>query len=182
MQQNYHGLDSELKRGQLNQPHRILTRAKFFSSKYFFSEPIFWHEQLLSKKTTTKTYQKAKFFQESSCFFFNPQWLLRQKEWFIKILTLKIWLQLSLVRTILYELLDSSIQKNLDFQAVNPAAYQYQWEVSDPTGNNFYGAGEKREDSFTSGSYFVLLPDGRRQRVDYTVNGAEGYVATVTYD
>ena len=73
-------------------------------------------------------------------------------------------------------------KKNLDFQAVNPAAYQYQWEVSDPTGNNFYGAGEKREDSFTSGSYFVLLPDGRRQRVDYTVNGAEGYVATVTYD
>merc|ERR1712021_275158 len=62
------------------------------------------------------------------------------------------------------------------------AAYQYQWEVSDPTGNNFYGAGEKRDGAITSGSYFVLLPDGRRQRVDYTVNAADGYVATVTYN
>merc|ERR1719266_961412 len=62
------------------------------------------------------------------------------------------------------------------------AAYQYQWEVSDPEGNNFYGAGERRDGAITSGSYFVLLPDGRRQRVDYTVNAADGYVATVTYD
>ena len=72
---------------------------------------------------------------------------------------------------------------SLLFKAANPAAaYQYQWEVSDPEGNNFYGAGERRDGAITSGSYFVLLPDGRRQRVDYTVNGADGYVATVTYD
>merc|ERR1711997_1444710 len=67
-------------------------------------------------------------------------------------------------------------------EPVGPAAYQYQWEVSDPEGNNFYGHGEKRDGDFTSGSYFVLLPDGRRQRVDYTVSAATGYVATVTYD
>ena len=69
------------------------------------------------------------------------------------------------------------------FQApVNPAVYQYQYEVSDPEGNNFFGQGEKRDGAVTSGSYFVLLPDGRRQRVDYTVNGAEGFVSTVTYN
>ena len=67
-------------------------------------------------------------------------------------------------------------------QPVGPAAYTYQWEVSDPEGNNFYGHGERRDGDFTSGSYFVLLPDGRRQRVDYTVSAATGYVATVTYD
>ena len=68
------------------------------------------------------------------------------------------------------------------FQSPEAAQYQYQWEVSDPEGNNFYGHGERRDGLFTSGSYFVLLPDGRRQRVDYTVNGDEGFVATVTYD
>ena len=65
---------------------------------------------------------------------------------------------------------------------VAPAAYQYQWEVSDPEGNNFYGHGEKRDGDAISGSYFTLLPDGRRQRVDYTVSAATGYVATVTYN
>jgi len=70
-------------------------------------------------------------------------------------------------------------------QAVAPvgnAAYQYQYEVSDPEGNNFFGQGEKRDGAVTSGSYFVLLPDSRRQRVDYTVNGPEGFVSTVTYN
>ena len=65
---------------------------------------------------------------------------------------------------------------------VVPAAYQYQYEVSDPEGNNFYGHGEKRDGDIISGSYFTLLPDGRRQRVDYTVSAATGYVATVTYN
>ena len=65
---------------------------------------------------------------------------------------------------------------------VGPSAYQFQWEVSDEEGNNFYGHGEKRDGAFTSGSYFILLPDGRRQRVDYTVDGDNGYIATVTYE
>ena len=65
---------------------------------------------------------------------------------------------------------------------IGPSAYTYQWEVSDPEGNNFYGHGEKRDGALTSGSYFILLPDGRRQRVDYTVEGDSGYIATVTYE
>ena len=65
---------------------------------------------------------------------------------------------------------------------VSPSAYQFQWEVSDEEGNNFYGHGEKRDGAFTSGSYFILLPDGRRQRVDYTVDGDNGYIATVSYE
>ena len=32
------------------------------------------------------------------------------------------------------------------------------------------------------GVYYVLLPDGRLQKVAYTVDGENGYVAHVTYE
>ncbi|XP_047471424.1 proline-rich protein 3-like [Penaeus chinensis] len=32
------------------------------------------------------------------------------------------------------------------------------------------------------GSYYVLLPDGRLQKVAYTVNGDSGFVAEVSYE
>ena len=78
--------------------------------------------------------------------------------------------------------LGNTFKRQVSGHPVAPATYQYQYEVSDPEGNNFFGTGEKRDGAITSGSYFVLLPDGRRQRVDYTVNASEGYVATVTYN
>ena len=64
----------------------------------------------------------------------------------------------------------------------NSSPYQFQWEVAYAEGNNYYGHGERRDGALTSGSYFILLPDGRRQRVDYTVEGDSGYIATVTYE
>ncbi|XP_047471370.1 pro-resilin-like [Penaeus chinensis] len=41
---------------------------------------------------------------------------------------------------------------------------------------------EARDGANTEGSYYVLLPDGRLQKVTYTVNGNSGYVADVTYE
>ena len=39
-----------------------------------------------------------------------------------------------------------------------------------------------RDNQLTSGEYFVKLPDGRTQRVTYTVDGYSGFDAKVTYE
>lgn len=52
--------------------------------------------------------------------------------------------------------------------------------VFSSSGNN-YGQNESRDGYATSGSYYVALPDGRVQKVVYTVNGDSGYVADVSY-
>ena len=44
------------------------------------------------------------------------------------------------------------------------------------------GHNEARNGDDTKGSYFVVLPDGRKQTVNYYVNGYSGYVADVSYD
>merc|ERR1711874_543283 len=44
------------------------------------------------------------------------------------------------------------------------------------------GTEEKRDGYAAQGSYYVSLPDGRLQKVSYTVNGDGGYVADVTYE
>ena len=62
-----------------------------------------------------------------------------------------------------------------------PAAYGYQYAVADPDSGSNFGQSETRNGASTSGSYYVNLPDGRTQKVVYTVNGLDGYVAEVTY-
>ena len=54
--------------------------------------------------------------------------------------------------------------------------------MKDDYTNNNYGQDESRNGYETSGSYYVALPDGRLQRVAYSVNGDGGYVADVTYE
>ncbi|XP_042239706.1 pro-resilin-like [Homarus americanus] len=63
-----------------------------------------------------------------------------------------------------------------------PAQYNFNWQVKDDPSGNDFGHEESRDGDNTQGSYYVLLPDGRLQRVIYTVNGDSGYVAEVTYE
>jgi hypothetical protein len=60
--------------------------------------------------------------------------------------------------------------------------YSFQWEVKDGPSYNDFGQQETRNGYDTQGYYHVLLPDGRIQRVSYSVNGDSGYVADVVYE
>ena len=62
-----------------------------------------------------------------------------------------------------------------------PAKYAYQYGVKDDYTNNNFGQAESRDGYSATGEYFVNLPDGRLQKVTYSVNGDGGYVADVTY-
>merc|ERR1712106_1120206 len=63
-----------------------------------------------------------------------------------------------------------------------PALYTYNLAVKDDYTNNNFGTEEKRDGYAAQGSYYVSLPDGRLQKVAYSVNGDGGYVADVTYE
>merc|ERR1712002_527698 len=63
-----------------------------------------------------------------------------------------------------------------------PAKYAFNWAVKDDYTNNNYGQDESRDGYETSGSYYVALPDGRLQKVSYSVSGDGGYIADVTYE
>ncbi|XP_047471420.1 cuticle protein 7-like [Penaeus chinensis] len=63
-----------------------------------------------------------------------------------------------------------------------PAQYDFNYAVKDDYSGNDFGHQETRNDYDTQGSYYVLLPDGRLQKVAYTVNGDSGYVAEVSYE
>ena len=49
------------------------------------------------------------------------------------------------------------------------------------TGNDFDHK-EARDGDHTQGVYSVQLPDGRKQTVNYVVEGDDGYIADVKYD
>ncbi|XP_071551231.1 larval cuticle protein A2B-like [Panulirus ornatus] len=60
--------------------------------------------------------------------------------------------------------------------------YEFTWNVKDDYSGNDFGQDEKRDGYDTQGSYYVLLPDGRIQKVTYNVNGDSGFLADVTYE
>ena len=63
-----------------------------------------------------------------------------------------------------------------------PVKYDFTWNVYDsPTANN-YGQREARDGDSTVGSYHVLLPDGRTQKVSYTVDSYGGMYVCILYD
>ncbi|XP_047471411.1 adhesive plaque matrix protein-like [Penaeus chinensis] len=62
------------------------------------------------------------------------------------------------------------------------AKHDFNYAVRDDYSGNDFGHQEARNDYNTQGSYYVLLPDGRLQKVTYTVNGDSGYVVEVSYE
>ena len=65
------------------------------------------------------------------------------------------------------------------FQA--PAQYNFDWAVKDEYSGNDFGQQESRDGYNPQGSYYVALPDGRLQKVTYSVNGDSGFIADVSY-
>ncbi|CAL4138848.1 unnamed protein product, partial [Meganyctiphanes norvegica] len=63
-----------------------------------------------------------------------------------------------------------------------PAKYDFNYAVKDDYSGNDFGHQEARDGTYTSGSYYVQLPDGRLQKVSYTVDGESGYIAEVSYE
>lgn len=55
------------------------------------------------------------------------------------------------------------------------------YEVKDAASGNDFGHQESNMNHVVKGSYHVLLPDGRMQRVDYMADWQSGYNPTVTY-
>ncbi|XP_012280180.1 pro-resilin-like [Orussus abietinus] len=61
-----------------------------------------------------------------------------------------------------------------------PAKYEFEYTVKDVESGNDFGHKESREGDFAKGVYYVLLPDGRRQTVEYEAD-QDGYRPKVTY-
>merc|ERR1719233_670994 len=64
-----------------------------------------------------------------------------------------------------------------------PSPYGYEYKVHDDKVYLDFGAEEEGDGKDNvHGFYHVQLPDGRLQKVTYTVNSDSGYIADVTYD
>ncbi|XP_046435286.1 pro-resilin-like [Neodiprion fabricii] len=68
-----------------------------------------------------------------------------------------------------------------DEWAGDPANYEFSYEVQDAASGLDFGHREMRKDDEATGSYHVLLPDGRTQIVDYVADGG-GYRPMVRYE
>merc|ERR1712121_390129 len=64
-----------------------------------------------------------------------------------------------------------------------PSPYHYEYKVHDDKKYLDFGAEEEGDGKGdVHGFYHVQLPDGRLQKVTYTVNDYSGYIADVSYD
>nr|XP_040581130.1 larval cuticle protein A2B-like [Lepeophtheirus salmonis] len=63
-----------------------------------------------------------------------------------------------------------------------PVSYGYNYGVVDDESGVNMSADELAENGVVSGSYKVVLPDGRMKIVTYTVEGDSGFVADVQFE
>jgi hypothetical protein len=63
-----------------------------------------------------------------------------------------------------------------------PSPYSYSYGVKDEYHGVNFGQNEDSDGKVVTGTYHVLLPDGRVQNVKYTADHYTGYVADVAYD
>ena len=59
--------------------------------------------------------------------------------------------------------------------------YDFDWAVQDQYSGNDFGHQENSDGNLVQGSYYVQLPDGRRQIVSFTADHDAGYVADVQW-
>lgn len=69
---------------------------------------------------------------------------------------------------------------SVSFSFQEPARYEFEYMVNDAESGNDFGHKESREGDMARGVYYVLLPDGRRQTVEYEAD-ENGYRPKVTY-
>ncbi|XP_050689237.1 cuticle protein 7-like [Eriocheir sinensis] len=63
----------------------------------------------------------------------------------------------------------------------DPIPYTFQYGVRDDYSGANFGQNEESDGSQTSGSYQVVLPDGRIQTVNYVADHYNGFQADVSY-
>ncbi|CAG9133855.1 unnamed protein product [Plutella xylostella] len=62
-----------------------------------------------------------------------------------------------------------------------PANYSFDYKVQDDESGNDFGHRESRMGDRTEGLYYVLLPDGRKQTVEYEAD-QDGYRPKISYE
>lgn len=70
-------------------------------------------------------------------------------------------------------------QQVQDQQSPGDLQYAFKYQVSDVQSATNFGHAERRDGDLTEGAYYVALPDGRMQKVFYSVTPNGGYKARV---
>lgn len=62
-----------------------------------------------------------------------------------------------------------------------PAKYEFSYQVDDDEYGTHFGHSEQRDGDVATGEYNVLLPDGRKQVVEYEAD-QDGYKPQIRYE
>jgi hypothetical protein len=75
----------------------------------------------------------------------------------------------------------TTLNNNLNYKEPRKP-YEYSYSVKDEYYGTDFQAAESSDGKSVNGHYEVLLPDGRRQKVEYNADDYTGYNADVSYD